>query len=104
MGKELVLYSEALLWRGVYERLNRFIEICSRRKEIEMKANEICKPYSLKAEPLPIPTTSVKGDKPEYGCLMEIRGKFPGYEILGIVSIEIINEIDGISRVVYLIK
>jgi len=104
MGKELVLYSEELFQRGVYGRLQGIIDICSKRKEIDAKANDICSPYGFRAMMVLAPTTGVKGDDPDYGCLMEIRGRNMDYKDLEKISGRITNEIRGITRVVVLLS
>jgi GMP synthase PP-ATPase subunit len=102
MGKELVLYSKEAFWRHYYERLGGIIDICSRRREIDKKANEICKPYGLTARMLYIPTIGIKGDDSVYELTMEVTSSGnPDYEILKRISNRITNEINGITRVVY---
>ena len=101
MGNELILYSHDAMIRGRFKRLNGFIDICSRRNEIEKEANMLAKPYGLKAEMLPIPTTGVKGDNPDYGCMIELIGEYPGDGPLIELSKTITNNIEYITRVVY---
>lgn len=101
MGKELISYSEARFWRGICERQQKIIDVCSRRNEIDAKANEICMPYGLNARMVYAPTTGVKGDEADYGCVIEINGEnIMNYGILEEISSRIINEIKGITRVV----
>lgn len=70
-------------------------------QEILARANEIVSPYGLEAEILEdIFSVGVGGDDRTYTPVINLKGPFPGYEVLAKLSTEISNVLP-INRVTF---
>ena len=72
-----------------------------KKRELLKAANKIASPHELSAEILfGIRSVGVGGDERSYTPVINLRGVFPGYDVLATISNEISNTL-GIGRVTF---